>query len=125
VLFPSSADSRAHRVEIRVRVNKKVDENTLEDLNSDMRQYKKEYPKVQFAALDVAHPEYRTHAKLFLFPGDFYDYVAYLNPGPNSWFTLSVSMTKEKVPATQDELAAYANVLKSLYVPAGKSSQTH
>lgn len=125
VVFPSSAQSRARHVAIRIRVNQKTDENTAEDLNSDMREYKRKYPTVQFAALDVAHPEYRTHAKLFLFPKDFYDYVAYVNPGPDSWFTLSIAMSKEKVPATQGELAAYAKVLKSLRAFTTKSSRAH
>ena len=100
---------------IRVRVNHKTDENSLEDLKADMRQYRQRYPNVQFVALEVAHAEYKTYTKLFAFPNDFYDYVAYVNPGPSSSFTLSVAMAKEKVPATQDELAAYADVVRSLH----------
>jgi hypothetical protein len=125
VFFPTSAQSRAHHVAIRVRVNQKSDENTLEDLKADMRQYKRRYPKVQFAVLDVAHAEYRTYTKLFAFPNDFYDYVGYVNPGPNSTFTLSVAMSKGKILATQEELAAYAKVLRSLHVFTGKPPLTH
>ena len=125
VLIPSSAQSRARHVIIRVRVNSKTDENTLEDLKADMRQYKQRYPKVQFAALDVTHAEYKTYTKLFAFPDDFYDYVAYINPGPGSGFTLSVSMAKEKAPASQGELAAYANVVSSLHVPLGGAPRQH
>ena len=116
MVLPSSPESRAHHVEIKVRVNGKADENTALDLAADMEQYKKKYPNVQFAALDVAHPEYETYPKLFSFPNDFYDYVAYLNPGPRASFTLSVSMSKEKEPATKEELAAYQKVLQSLHV---------
>jgi len=90
-----------------------------------MKQYKERYPKVQFAALDVAHAEYKTYTKLFAFPNDFYDYVGYVNPGPNVKFTLSVAMSKGKVPATQDELAAYAKVLQSLHVFTGKPPRAH
>jgi predicted 2-oxoglutarate/Fe(II)-dependent dioxygenase YbiX len=115
VLFPNSPQSREHHVAIRVRANEKVDENTTEDLKLDMEQYKKEHPKVQFAALDIVHPEYKTYPKLFFFPDDFYDYVAYVNPGASFRFTFSISMTKEKSPATEDELAAYTKVLKSLH----------
>jgi hypothetical protein len=116
IIFPSSSQSRVDHVAIRVRVNEKTDENTIEDLKADMQDYKKNYPKVQFADLAVAHPEYKTYAKLFQFPGDFYDYVAYVNPGPQARFTLSVSMTKQKTPATAAELAAYAKVVQSLHV---------
>lgn len=125
VLIPSSAQSRARHVIIRLRVNTKTDENTLEDLKADMRQYKQRYPKVQFAALDFAHAEYKTYTKLFAFPDDFYDYVAYANPGPSFAFTLSVSMAKEKTPATQNELIAYAQVLHSLHVVAGDPPRKH
>lgn len=125
VLIPSSAQSRARHVIIRVRVNPKTDENTLEDLKAGMRQYKQRYPKVQFAALDVTHAEYNTYTKLFAFPDDFYDHVAYVNPGPSSSFTLSVSMAKEKAPASHGELAAYANVVTSLHVPLGNATRQH
>ena len=125
VVIPSSAQSRARHVIIRVRVNQKTDENTLTDLEADIQQYKRRYPNVQFAALDVSHAEYKTYTKLFAFPNDFYDYVAYVNPGPSSSFTLSVAMAKEKVPATQDELAAYADVVRSLHTFVGDSARTH
>jgi hypothetical protein len=125
ILFPSAAESRARHVQIRVRVNEKVDENTAEDLNADMREYKKKYPKVEFAPLDIAHPEYRTYGKVFELPNDFYEYVAYLNPGPGSSYTLSVAMSKEKAPATSEELAAYTKVLKSLNAFGGKASKAH
>jgi len=51
--------------------------------------------------------------------------VAYINPGPGSGFTLSVSMAKEKAPASQGELAAYANVVSSLHVPLGGAPRQH
>ena len=50
IFLPASAQSKAHHVTIRVRVNQKSDENTLEDLKADMRQYKQRYPKVQFTS---------------------------------------------------------------------------
>ena len=115
-LFPAAAQSRAHHVMIRIRVNKKSDEDTAQDLKSDMEQYKHNYPEVEFVAFDVAHPEYKTHAKLFRHPDGFQDYVAFVNSGPETWFTLSVSMTKEKVPATAGELAAFTKVLQSLHM---------
>ena len=114
IVFPSSPGSRAHHVEIKVRLNEKSDEDTLKDLQADMQQYKKKYPKVQFALLDIAHPEYKTYQKLFLFPNDYYEYVTYLNPGRQHGFTISIWMSKEKTPATREELAAYSTVLRSV-----------
>ena len=108
--------SREHGMSSFACTSTKKNENALEDLKADMRQYRQRYPNVQFVALDVSQAEYKTYTKLFAFPNDFYDYVAYLNPGPGTTFTLSVAMAKEKVPATQEELRAYLNVVRSLHV---------
>jgi len=115
-LFPSATQSRAHHLEIKLRVNGKSDENTQQDLTSDMRQYKQKYPNAQFDALDVTHAEYKTYSKLFLFPNDYYEYVAYMNPGATKQFTVSIWMSKEKTAATPEELSAYRQVLQSLHV---------
>jgi len=66
---------------IRIRVNTKVDENTSTDLQEDMHQYRAQYPKVQFKDLSVKHPQYTCLSKVFYVPGQFYEYVAYVNPG--------------------------------------------
>lgn len=125
IVFPSSAQSRAHHVAIKVRLNPKSDEDTFQDLNADMQQYKKQYPNVEFATLDVAHSEYKTYPKLFMFPNDYYEYVAYLNPGPRHGFTISVWMSKEKIPATREELAAYTELLRSLNVITSDLTLAH
>ena len=116
IVFPSAAQSRAHHVQIKVRLNQKSGEDTWHDLASDMRRYKKQNPSVQFAPLDVSHPVYKTYPKLYQFPLDYYEYVAFLSPGPQNWFTISVWMSKEKVPATREELAAYSELVRSLNV---------
>ena len=115
VFFPS-AGPKAGEVSIRVRVNAKVDEDTIKDLQADMEGYRKEYPKIQFEEIPFKHAEYATFAKLFVQPGELYEYTAYLNPGPRYPFNLSVALSKEKSAATADELAAYETVLKSLKV---------
>ena len=99
---------------IRVRVNAKQDENTIEDLNYDMDQYKKDYPACQFGELGVTHPNYKTFAKLVFVPKRFYEYVVYLNPGPEIHVIFSVAMSKQGSPATEAELTAYQAVLRSL-----------
>jgi hypothetical protein len=84
---------------IRVRVNNKIDENTVKDLQHDMEEYKRQYPKVQFEDIRVDHPT---------------EYVAYLNPGKGNPIQLAVSLSKRRVPATREELGAYREVVRSL-----------
>jgi hypothetical protein len=114
VFLPVAEPSRAADVTIRVRVNGKVDENTAEDLKFDLQQYKKDYPKAVFRDLKAPHPDYKTFSKLVYVPGDFYEYIVYVNPGPQSKIAFSVAMSKMSAPATQDELKAFESVLKSL-----------
>lgn len=99
---------------IRVRVGTKVDERTEEDLAADMDGYRKQHPGVQFKDLAVTHQKYRVHPKLFFVPNEFYEYVAYVNPGPQSVFLFSASMNKARKEATKGELAAFAKVISSL-----------
>lgn len=114
VVFQSPSEPPESDVTIRVRVNKKVDENTIEDLNYDMEGYKQQFPNAQFSALNLTHVEYKTFAKVFFIPNQFYEYVAYLNPGPGKRFILSVVMSKKGEPANEGELKAYRTVLKSI-----------
>jgi hypothetical protein len=114
VVFLPPKESVKNDVTIRVRINDKVDENTIEDLNYDMQGYKKEFPAAQFSDLSLAHAEYKTFAKTVFVPNQFYEYVAYLNPGPGHPFTFSVAMSKKQEPATEAELNAFGAVLKSL-----------
>ncbi len=114
VLFAPAKQRGTSDVTIRVRLNKKVDENTIEDLNYDMEQYKKDYPEAKFNDLSIEHPEYKTFVKLVYMPDQFYEYVAYVNPGPISKFTFSAAMSKRLKPATPEELMAFESVLKSL-----------
>lgn len=123
VLFTPTRQTADHQVTIRVRVNKKVDENTVEDLNYDMQQYKKDYPAAEFSILSVAHPDYKTFAKLVYVSDRFYEYVAYVNPGSVSKFNFSVAMSKKISPATPDEWKAFQEVLESLIWLSAKPSQ--
>jgi len=114
VFRPAAESSIAADVTIRVRVNQKVDENTVEDLKADLQQYRKDYPDAVFSDLKIAHPDYKTFSKLVYLPNTFYEYIVYCNPGPKSKTVLSVAMSKMSVPATPDELRAFQSVLKSL-----------
>jgi len=102
------------KTNIRVRVNSKIDEDTAKDLNYDMKQYKKNFPNCKFAELSLKHPKYKTFAKLVYEPSTFFEYVAYINPGPNSKFAYSVALSRMSRPATAEEFEAFETVLKSL-----------
>lgn len=99
---------------IRIRVNDKVDENTNADMEADMRDYRTQYPKVRFKDLPTKTARYLCLARVFYVPGEFYEYVAYINPGPKKPILLSVSMNTGKSEASAAELAAYESVLQSL-----------
>jgi hypothetical protein len=108
---------------IRVRVGNKTDEKTDEDLAADMEGYKKQYPGVQFKDITTPHPKYHVYPKLFFVPNDFYEYVAYVNPGPQFPFLFSVSMNIAKKEATKDELTAFTRVISSLEMMSAPQSQ--
>jgi hypothetical protein len=114
VVFSPIGGSSDDDVTIRVRVNKKVDENTVEDLNYDLDGYRKEFPTSQFQDMNFAHADYRTFSKLVFVSGEFYEYIAYLNPGPGRPFIFSVAMSIHKAPAKDAELKAYQSVIKSI-----------
>jgi hypothetical protein len=99
---------------IRIRVNPKVNENTSADLAEDMRDYKAQFSNVQFKDLVVTNPHYLCVAKLFYIPGESYEYVTYVNPGPKRPILFSVSMNTEKSEASAKELEAYKLAVPSL-----------
>jgi hypothetical protein len=119
VFFPSAAASKAADVTIRIRVDDKTQENQAEDLKADLNGLRQRYPEIKSGDLDVKHPAYATFPKLFYMPGSFFEYVAYLNPGPQFPFSVAVAMSKAKSAASPGELAAFASVLKSVNVLSG------
>ncbi len=52
--------------------------------------------------------------KRFYIPGQFYEYVTYVNPGPKKPVLLSVSMNTQKLEASEKELEAYKSAVQSL-----------
>jgi hypothetical protein len=104
---------------VRVRVYTKLDEDIARDLNHDMEGYRQQYPGIEFPTLKVSHPKYKVEARLFLLPGRFHEYVAYINPGAESRLGFSVSMNKQAAEATPQELAAFREVIASLLLLKG------
>lgn len=99
---------------IRVRLNDKTDENISEDMEADIRTYKAQYPKIKFKDISIRNPAYPVVAKVFYVPGQFYEYVTYMNPGQGKPFIFSVSMNTQKSEATAKQLGAYESTLASL-----------
>jgi hypothetical protein len=114
VFLPEQASSKAADVTIRIRVNSKTDEEISKDLAADMEEYRAKYPKVTFTDLAVSHARYPVVSKLMSVRNEFFEYVAYLNPGKEYPYVLSVAMSKARVAASTEELAAFRKVLASL-----------
>ena len=112
IFLPEDKTSRAAHVNIRIRVNRKETADPSEDMQTDMQGYRKQYPKVRFSDLAVSHPKYKISAKLFYIENDFYEYVAYIDPGAGVNMNFSVAMSKDSTPATPDELKTYQAVLE-------------
>jgi len=114
VFLPDDSQSKRADVTIRVRVNKKADELIAADLEADMNEYRAKFKKIRFADLKVHHPSYPLVSKLFFVPGEFFEYVAYVNPGKEYPYDFSVALSKANDPASPAELAAYQKVLQSV-----------
>jgi hypothetical protein len=99
---------------IRIRVNEKTDENISADMAEDMRDSKAQSPNIQFKDFPIASTRYRCIAKVFVNPGESYEYVAYVNPGPGKPILFSVSMNTGKSEASVKELQAYKSAVQSL-----------
>lgn len=123
VFFPKDKASKSNKVNIRIRVNSKVDENTLEDLNAKIASYQKKFPNVELEDLSVKHPTYNTFPKLLFIPASFFQYVAYLNPGPSSHFMFSVVLSKTGSRASEAELKAFEEILTSIRLLSGDGFQ--
>jgi hypothetical protein len=118
VLYRAAETFEKHEVLIAIRVAKKVDEKTADDLAHEMKEFRKLYPDVEFKELKTPHPSYKSHAKTFAIPKSRYDYVAFLNPGPVTPYLFSVTMYTMKKRADKRELKIYKDVIKSLeFIP--------
>jgi len=114
IFHPASQKHETMQTIVRISIIEKVDEDTQDDLSQDMKGYQAQYPHIKFKKLSVTHPTYRVFPKLFTVPGQFYEYVAYVNPGPPRKPIFSTSMNKQKVEATPSEPDAYQKIVASL-----------
>jgi hypothetical protein len=120
VFVPEAEAARAGGATIQVSADHKFDENVALRIQSQVEAYRSRYPKLEVADLDAKHPRYATFTKQISQAGDFYQYVAYVNPGSLSPYVFYVSLTTRKAPPTTAEAAAFREVLESLEVNAVK-----
>ena len=99
---------------IYVKIIAKTDEKVDKDLKADMAGYKREHPSAEFRDFKATHPKYAVFPKLFVIPGQSFEYVAYVNPGKGKSWVFSVSMNVPGRAASVDELRAYQAVLSSV-----------
>jgi hypothetical protein len=99
---------------IRIRIQKKAYEHIANLLAADMNDRRKTNPDLQVSELMIDHPIYATYSKLAFVPRQSYDYVTYLNAGPDVPYVFSVVMSVPKRPANADEREALDAVARSL-----------
>ncbi len=116
VFFPRERAVGVQPATIRVRVNPKSDEDTAGDLAAELDGYRGSYPELTSAELSAHHPVYGTVAAVLFRPGLFYEYIAYLNPGRGIPWSVAVTLSKPRAPATSGELAAFEAVVRSIAV---------
>jgi hypothetical protein len=116
VFVPEAEEARAGGAVIQVSADHKFDENVSLRIQSQVEAFRSRYPRLEVADLDVKHPKYATYAKQLSQAGDFYQDVAYANPGSISPYVFYASLTTRKAPPTAAELAAFREVLESLEI---------
>lgn len=114
IFYETGETFQTAKVFIFVRVNDKSEEQVEKDLEWDMEQYLKRYPRVQFRDIPISHPSYKTYSKLFYVQDNFYEYVTYINPGQGKPLTLSSAMNVQKIEALKETFAAYKEVTETL-----------
>jgi len=115
ILFFKNGESFEHfKSFIYVKIMTKTDENIESDMEYDVKQYTKSFPKMKFKEIELANSGSRVVAKLFELKGKRHEYVAYINPGKGQPWMFSAGMNTGKDKATDAEFAAYRKVVSSL-----------
>jgi len=118
VLYREKESFEKHSILIIVRMARKVDENTAEDLAFEMSGFHTRYPDAVFGELQAKHPSYASFSKVFSIPKSRHEYVTFLNPGKASPYLFSVAMDTGMRKATAEELQVYREVVRSLeFIP--------
>lgn len=123
VFVPEGQGTQAAGAAIQVSADHKFDENVSLRIQSQVDAFRSRYPRLEVADLDVKHPEFTTYSKRIFQAGDFYQDIAYANPGSISPYVFYVSLTTRKVPPTDAETAAFRQVLESLEMKLVKGKE--
>jgi hypothetical protein len=99
---------------IYVQLSAKTDDDMTKDIEADMKAYSRRYPTIIFKDFPNAAPSETRASKLFTVPGEFAEYVSYINPGKDKLRKFAVAMNIAKREATDAELRTYEEIIKSL-----------
>ena len=120
MFYPPGQTSRTAKTIIQIAMGPKSSESpedTKADFDLDLKRYRKDYPSMQISKFSVKHPTYRTYSTMFFdpdHPRGWYQYMSYVNAGSNVGFLLVVRMIKLESKASQEELAAFSGVVKTI-----------
>ncbi|MFZ1685954.1 MAG: hypothetical protein WAU70_00915 [Flavobacteriales bacterium] len=99
---------------VQVSAFQKQDEKTQNDLAFDVKSYEQQHASLKKEDLAASHKEYRVFAKLVFVKDEFFQYIAYVNPGQKFGKGFSVAMNVQKRRATDEELKAFLETITSL-----------
>lgn len=98
---------------VQVYIFKKLDENTKKDLTSDVSRYENEYKNLKKHNFKAEHPDYACYSKMVSINNETYQYLTYINPGPNFKNGVSISMNISGRKASKEEVEAYRMIIQS------------
>jgi hypothetical protein len=117
VLFYQSEKSfKSGGVLIKVIVYTKQDENTLADLDYQIKTFKKEYKNAKIEDFTIKHSEYPCFSNLLFVKKKRYEYITYVNPGREYKAGVLITMRTKKRPANIQEMRIYDEIIRSLHV---------
>jgi hypothetical protein len=96
---------------MRITVWPKDGSTIEEEWTNNQTQFKGAFPSAEFKPLKAPNDNYKTISAIFNIPGQYSDYVTFIEPGGNSKHRVSVALSS-KTPLTETELSAYLSVVK-------------
>ena len=119
IFYKSKVDFENGGVLIQVYSFRKQDEKTEDDLEYDIKSYKEKYKDLKEQTFLVSHKNYKCYSKMVYVENVFYQYTVYINPGLKYKRGLSVAMNIQFLPATDEQLKAFREIISSLLMMKG------
>jgi hypothetical protein len=123
VFVPEAGEAKTDSAVIQVSADHKFDENVAMRIDSQVEAFRSRYPRLEVGDLVVKHPQFATYSKQVFQAGDFYQDIAFVNPGTLSPYVFYVSLTTHKAAPTAAETAAFQEVLESLAINPPKPKE--